>query len=293
LSDHKGVVEVEYDNESMSFRDRNSFQSRNAAMIGLIRKAWLSRVKDDARSMPKRSFSLYTDDCFGDHCDYSFAARGAEDVPRCMPNFVFDSWPECGIDSYEEVFGQVVSAGRIPPEDDRAFWVGNISCPLKGYDSRRMGLSVASRHPDMFDFRSVEWSSDSKNAKGSVGYVSLPDHCRYRVLIDFGGLGFSARIPLLLASGRPVVLVGHPQEAWFYWDESLVPWVHYIPCGSKDGSDVGEEKIREALSWTFDNRDACSEIGARGREYAERNLTHSAAVERIGSMLLAHSADGS
>jgi len=293
MSAHKGVVEVEYDNESISFRERNSFQSRNATMIRLIRKAWLARVKDESGPSPKKTFSLYTDDCFGGHCDYSFAVRGPEDVGRCMPNFIFDSWPECGIDSYDDVFKQMVSAGRLPPEDDRAFWIGNTSCTLKGYDSRRMGLSVAKSHPEMFDFRSIEWSSNPKESKGTAGYVSLPDHCRYRVLIDFGGLGFSARIPLLLASGRPVILVGHPQEAWFYWDGSLEPWIHYIPCGSKNGSDVNEDKIRETLRWTFDNRDACVEIGSRGREYAERNLTHSAAVARIGEMLLAYSADNS
>lgn len=293
MNDHKGVVEVEYDDESISFKQRNSFQSRNAATIRLLEKAWGSYVKGRTPPAPRRAMSIYTDDGFGAHCDYSFAVGRAEDVSRCMPSFIFDSWPECGIDSYERVFAEMVSAGDLPAADDRAFWIGNISCPLKGYDNRRMGLSVASRHPDILDFRSVEWHPDPRESKSTAGYVSLPDHCRYRVLIDFGGMGFSARIPLLLASGRPVVLVGHPQEAWFYWDGSLKPWVHYVPCGSADGSDVSEEKIYEAIIWTFDNGRLCAEIGARGREYAEHHLTHAAALERIGILLLGHSSANS
>lgn len=289
MSSNKGVVEVTYDSGSISFSERNSFESRNALMIRLIDKAWNLHVKNEEVKAPSKRLTLYTDDLFNEEFDYSFAVKRREDAGRSMPNFIFDSWPECGIESYEEVFGDMVSSGDGRHEDERAFWIGNISCPLKGYDNRRMGLSVASRHGDMFDFRSVEWPEDQERIKKTQGYVSLPDHCRYRVLVDFGGMGFSARIPLLLASGRAVILVGHPQEAWYYWDGTLEPWVHYVPCGSKDGSDVTEEKIYDAIKWTFDNRDQCEEIGRMGREYALRYLTHSAAVARIGDMLLRHS----
>lgn len=106
--------------------------------------------------------------------------------------------------------------------------------------------------------------------------------------MDFGAAGFSARVPLLLASGRPVILVGRPEEAWFYWDGSLVPWVHYIPCGLKDGSDLTEGMIEETLEWTFENRGLCEQIGSNGRAYALANLTRAAAVARISRMLEAH-----
>ena len=285
----KGVVEVEYDSDSISFEERKSFQSRNALMIALIDEAWGAFVRGGVNRIPKKKFSLHTDDGFCPQRDYSFAVSRREDVARCMPSFIFHSWPECGIDSYEQVFSQMAS-GEDPPSDERVFWIGNVSCPLRGYDNRRMGLSVAAKHLSMCDFRSIQWSVDQADPKSVGGYVSLMDHRRYRVLIDFGGLGFSARIPLLLASGRPVILVGHPQEAWFYWDGSLVPWVHFVPCGSLDGSDVNERAILDAIRWTFENRDECAKIGAGGREYAMRFLTRSAAVERIGRMLLGHSA---
>lgn len=288
MNPHKGVVKVEYDSDSISFTDKNSFQSRNPATIRLIKKAWDIHVRGQDGFKSKRSLSVYTDDEFGGHCDYSFAVRSREEVGRCMPSFIFDSWPECGIASYEAVFQQMVSSGSVAPVDERVFWIGNISCPLKGYDNRRMGLSVASKHPDMLDFRSIEWVPPYEGFKKTVGYVSMPDHCKYRVLIDFGGLGFSARIPLLLASGRPVILVGHSHEAWFYWDGSLEPWVHYIPCGSLDGSDVDENKIYDAISWTFNNRDESAAIGSKGRDYAVRNLNHLAVVDKIGSILVGH-----
>lgn len=289
MSSHKGVVEVSYDSESAEFKERNSFEGRNAAMIRLIKEAWGRFVKGDTSARARRGFSLYTDDAFNGECDYSFSVGSAADAHRSMPSFVFDSWPECGIDSYEAVFSEMVESGSRPHEDDRAFWIGNTSCPLSGYDNRRMGLAVSKMHEGILDFRSIEWPAGEERVKKTGGYVSLPDHCRHRVLIDFGGLGFSARIPLLLASGRPVILVGHPQEAWYYWDGSLVPWEHYIPCGELDGRGVDEARIRDAIQWTFDNRGRASEIGSQGQGYALRHLTRSAAVERIGRMLLEHS----
>lgn len=289
MSSHKGVVEVSFDNSSIEFRERNSFESRNLAMIRLIDKAWSRLVRKDGPPGKRKSLSLYTDDVFSADCDYSFSVCSRDDAHRSMPNFIFDSWPECGIDSYESVFSQMTSLGDRPFDDERVFWIGNVSCPLAGYDNRRVGLAVANKHGDMFDFRSITWPDGKDRIPKTNGYVSLPDHCRHRVLVDFGGLGFSARIPLLLASGRPVILVGHPQEAWYYWDGTMVPWEHYIPCGELDGRGVDESKLYEAIRWTFDNRERSAEIGRNGREYAIANLTHDAAVDKIGRMLLAHS----
>lgn len=284
-----GHLDVHYDNRFLRFEDHTAYESRNPSMMKLIKDAWESRVRNDHPREPIKYFRLYTDDVFNPYAHYSFSSRCAETARRSMPNFIFEDWPECGIDSYERVFNEMVFAGDLPYMDDRVFWIGNTAMEVAAYDRRRMGGKVARLHPDMFDFRTIRWKHGPDQHKVTPEYVTLSYHCRYRVLIDFGGVGFSARIPLLLASGRPLILVGHPEEAWFYWDGTLVPWEHYIPCGSKDGSDLNENVIFEAMEWTFKNPDEARGIGHRGRRYALNNLTRRAAVARIGEMMVKHS----
>lgn len=284
-----GHLDVHYDNNFLRFEDHTAYESRNASMMKLIKEAWELRIRSDSSHDPIKFFRLYTDDVFNPYCHYSFSSKCAETARRSMPNFIFEDWPECGIDSYERIFGEMVRAGNDPYKDDRAFWIGNTAMEVAAYDRRRMGGVVAHDHPDMFDFRFIKWNHGPDQYKCTPEYVSLPYHCRYRVLIDFGGVGFSARIPLLLASGRPVILVGHPEEAWFYWDGTLVPWEHYIPCGSKDGSDLNENLIFESLDWTFKNLEESERIGRRGQRYALKHLTKRAAVARIGEMMVKHS----
>lgn len=283
MNPNYGLLDVWYSGSSIRFEDHSSYQSRNPAMIDLIRDAWQASLMGRSPEDRSRAFRLYTDDIFNPCVHYSFSATSEENAWRSMPSFIFDRWPECGIPSYEEMFLRIVSAGDKPHEDERAFWIGNVDVKVEPYRSRRMGSAVSRRRPDLLEFRSVDWGSGMPS-----NFVDLPGHCRWRILLDFGGAGFSARIPLLFASGRPVILVGRPEEAWFYWDGSLVPWVHYIPCGPKDGSGLTEIVIEKTLEWTFDNRELCEQIGRNGRAYALVNLTRSAAVRRIAGMLEAH-----
>lgn len=289
MNPNYGNLDVRYNNRFLMFEDHTSYESRNPSMMKLIKDAWELRIKNEEQEEePVRFFRLYTDDVFNPGCHYSFSSKCVETARRSMPNFVFEAWPECGIFSYEQTFNEMAIEGLKPYKDDRVFWIGNTFMKVKAYDRRHMGAEVSRKHPDMFDFRSINWNFGPDQYKTTPGYISLPDHCRYRVLIDFGGVGFSARIPLLLASGRPVIIVGHPEEAWFYWDATFVPWVHYIPCGSKDGSDISENLIFEAVQWTFENSLECENIGRRGRLYAQKYLSRSAAVKRIGEMLVKH-----
>jgi hypothetical protein len=287
-----GMLDVRYNNKRLWFEDHTAYESRNKSMVSLIKDAWELLIRSDEEEDRERFFTLYTDDIFNPYCHYSFSSRCPETARRSMPNFIFESWPECGMAGYEQVFGEMARLGSFPYEDERAFWIGNVAMEVVTYAPRRMGAAVARKDPGLIDFKSVDWKNKGLDQfKHTPGYTTLPDHCRYRVLIDFGGAGFSARIPLLLASGRPVILVGHPEEAWFYWDGTLVPWVHYVPCGAKDGRDVSEELIRDSLRWTFDNASQADDIGVRGREYAEKHLTRRAALERIGEMMSKHGAE--
>lgn len=285
-------LDFKFNNTNLYVEDHGGYEKRHESTINLIREAWYSHIKNDLQPEPLRFFTLYTDDVFNPFAHFSFAIDNPMMTNRCMPNFIFDSWPSCGIQDYQETFKDMVVEGSKPCEFERAFWSGVVH---HGCLSRSLGLSVSNKMPDKIEFRSIKWVREgsaqitqqfaSNSVSYTPGYVTLPHHCKYRVLIDFGGFGFSARLPLLLASRRPVIIVGRPQESWFYWDGSLTPWEHYIPCGAKDGSDIDEDLIAGSLEWTFKNPKMAAEIGERGQKYALDNLTRSKALERIGHMM--------
>jgi hypothetical protein len=268
-------IVIRYDKSSIDFVDQGGYQTRSQAIFALVKTAWAKYIK--GFDVPSKEFSISTSDKFETNSDYSIAISNPSQLDRCFPNFIYWNWPEAGIADYKEVFKSMLDEGKKPPADDRVFWIGAST-----NQSRLIGIEVCSERPDLTDFHLMEWlshqSTGSKNP--SSKFVSLPDHCKYRVLIDFGGNGFSARIPLLLASGRPLILVGRPEEAWFYWDGTMIPWVHYIPCGTS------KEEILEAVKWTFDNRKKAAEIGRAGQDYAKKYLSRDAIVEKIGMMLL-------
>ena len=106
--------------------------------------------------------------------------------------------------------------------------------------------------------------------------MSLVDHCAYRVLIDLGAAGFSARLPLLFASGRPVILLERPVESWFYWE--MTPWEHYIPST--------QDTLLERVQWTVEHPEEADAIGRKGQAYAREFLTHEAIVRRCAQCLV-------
>lgn len=268
-------IVIRYDKFLIDFVDQGGYQSRSQAVFALVKTAWEKYIK--GFDVPSKEFSINTNDKFETTSDYSLAISDPSQLDRCFPNFIYWSWPEAGIADYKEVFNSMLNEGKKLPTDDRVFWIGALTNQI-----RLIGMEVGKERPDLTDFQLMEWLSNQRNASKnpSSKFVSLLDHCKYRVLIDFGGNGFSARIPLLLASGRPLIIVNRPEEAWFYWDGSLIPWVHYIPCGTS------KDKILEAVKWTFDNRDKAAQIGRAGREYAKKHLSQKVIIEKIGKMLL-------
>lgn len=279
-------LDVAFSNAILKIEDHGGYESRHSSMIKLMKDAWHIKVKSELKPEPLKFFTLYTDDCFNPHLHFSFAGT-RDQSHRLMPHFIFEAWPECGMDNYEEVFGRMLEEGQKPPSEERAFWSGAMwDRKLFPQCFRDVGHNLSRKRPDLFEFRQIKWRNRGPDQhRYTPGYIPLPDHCRYSVLVDFSGVGFSARLPLLLASGRPVVVVGRPQEAWFYWDEGFIPWMHYVPCGTKDGFGISESSLEAAIRWALENRDKASEIGRNGREYAAKNLTRSAAVERIGLMM--------
>jgi hypothetical protein len=141
-------------------------------------------------------------------------------------------WPEVGIEDGERLTIALLN-DTSPPQDGRLFWIG-----ADNHYSRVLLVKLAKVHPGYLDASMMEWEASPGVVRQKVysgRYVTIPDHRRYKYLIDCPGTGYSARLRWLLATGRPVFIVERGPVEW--WHLRLRAWVHYIPVRS-DLSDL-------------------------------------------------------
>jgi len=260
--------------ESVRFHLSQTFQSRNEATAHLLLEA-LKTVKYEAET--KRKATIFTGDKPPEgRRDRVMAYSAPRSSPNvvAVPDFVFWNWPDIGIHDYTELVADMLTAGAKPPTDPRLFWIGNPKThPMRdkllhiaGNDSRVRATGITWMKQD----RPERWASDALMETANADYVSLPDHCRYKYLIDIEGAGYSARLKILLFSGRPVFLQERPWRE-FYFDR-LEPYRHYIPV-KRDMSDLATQ-----LDWAEANAEKCREIACEAQAFAKRHLTRAAAI---------------
>ena len=200
-----------------------------------------------------------------DTCGYGMSGP-REALPRLLPSFVFYAWAQVGAESYEAMVRRVVAASGTPPEVDALFWSGAPTHPFReeavawaagraGYDLRLVSMG--------------EWATR---------FTPLPAHTRFAALLDVPGGGFSGRLPFLLATARPVIVVERTVEQWYFW-EGLRPWVHYVPAAATTAS------LEAAWQWVRDHRAEAAAIGARAQRFVLQNLSTDAVHCRVARVL--------
>lgn len=267
----------------LSFNDAH--QSRQEATAHLVLDA-IKTIKYELRR--NRRLLFYTSDqppevALRPVLSYSAVAGSENVIPA--PDFVFWNWPEVGIADYTQMTGEMLSVGANEPEDGRLFWIGNTA--TSPYRDRLMEIAAGDPRIHAVDVtwkkddRPEAWADDKLMGTQATNYVSLPDHCRYRYLIDIEGIGFSGRLKLLFFSGRPVFLQERPWRE-FYFDR-IEPFVHYIPV-ARDLSDLSAR-----LDWAEAHPEECRRIAANARDFAAEHLTREAAIgylrNAIGDLL--------
>ncbi len=180
-------------------------------------------------------------------------------------------WPQVGIPNAETMMSELLAADA-PYEDDRMFWIGANTHP-----SRVELCRIGRANPRWLDTELMEWDPTAAGGQRSKSrQVSIPDHAKYKYLIDCEGGGerggYSARIKWLMATGRPLFLV--QRQYVEHWHEDLRPWVHYVPVKA-DLSDLLDH--REKLEG---DPELYASIGRNARRFAAENLTVEALLHR-------------
>jgi hypothetical protein len=241
----------------------------------------LEALKTIKYELPEnRSFALFTGDRPPTKTAervMSYATTNELHDVVAVPDFVFWNWPDVGIMDYSELTQSMIAAGTAPATDDRLFWIGNP----RTHPIRQRLIDIAQNDARVLatDIRWVKkdrpevWSSDTQMNTAESNYVSLPDHCRYKHLIDLEGRGYSARLKILLFSGRPVFIQERPWREFFF--DRLEPYVHFVPV-KHDLSDLSSQ-----LDWAEANPDTCSAIASRAQALASEHLTRQAAIAYV------------
>ena len=257
--------------------DLGGYETRNASVLRLVADAdragplpdfaplWLN-TGDQPRNPGDPSWRLLSFSTTAGHGDVA------------VPDFLFDGWPQVGLGDYEDARAAAREAGAAPAERPVVGWIGNCDTHPSRWEVHR----IAAGHPDLFDVRHVTWVPTDDGAgtltTAERNDLTLVEQVRlWGALIDVEGRGWSARLKLLLHSGRPVLVQERPWREFFF--DELVAFEHVIPV-RRDLADL-VEKAR----WVRDHPVEAARIGAAGQAFAQARLTRAAAVREWGETL--------
>jgi hypothetical protein len=253
-------------NGVLNFSDFGGYETRNPSTFWCIQKAdekykWadFNDVKIDTN-----------DNYHGDGPSYI-----KNNFKHLVPDFVFHSWPQVGIDDYEAFVQKIVHAGLQPYEKNQVGWFGNSNTN----HMRKTLLSIGNVRRYLFDIFDMHWIPSGNTLLGSNKYISTPDLVRtYSLLIDIEGAGpYSARLKTLLWSHRHVLLVDRPGNEFFF--EFLKEWEHYIPV-KRDLSDVIEK-----TTWCLENYENALIIAENAFQFSKMYLTRQACYDKWNDVI--------
>jgi hypothetical protein len=261
--------------------DIAGWQTRNSATLRLIELADRIHGLGDFAPVMVHTGDKPIDDT-GDptwNCLSYSEADGYADI--AIPDFLFDGWPEAGMRDYAEETADVAAAGLKTPELRSCGWIGNC----KTHPIRWELVELGKEHPDVLDFHHMGWTEEEEDEPTATSasadasqplslpstYMTLADQVRrWALLIDVEGRGYSARVKVLLHSGRPVLIQERPWREWF-WPE-LRPMENFIPV-KRDLSD-----LLDRVRWALANPKEAEAIGRAGQKLAQTRLTREVAV---------------
>lgn len=186
-------------------------------------------------------------------------------TPDLFPDWNFGGWWHIGMKDWDPFVLSLAVAGGKPPEDRRAYWRGNHM----GLRQRARYVELCTSDPGRFAGGFMEWGKNG----ASKGFVPMTEQCRYGVLVDLTGLGYSGRLKMLGFTGRPLI-VAH--RRWWCWGDQLALSQGLHLTAREDLSDLAE-RYDEALGREREARDL--------RDFCVENLTFEKACRRAAKLI--------
>lgn len=264
------MIIFQFNRNEMKYIDKGCFQTRNTGILRLFQSAWESMPKEDLPEHITEMQICSTDGPFPNApSNMYFIADTYENLSKCFPCYISHAWPEAHIPDFTKAVDDIREAAKIPPSSPKAFWIGATLT----HNTRDKLMQIGDQHRDIMDTRRYVWGH-------SANFVSLPDHTKYKYLIEMQGGGYSGRMKLLMHAKRLLFVQDRPFWDWVAID--FKPWVHYVPV-KNDLSDLVEK-----IKWADEHPTEVQQIIERCDEYALKYATRERAVQQVQDLIRYH-----
>ncbi|WP_029274507.1 glycosyl transferase family 90 [Pedobacter borealis] len=201
----------------------------------------------------------YDENCFY-YCINDESKKG-----YLFPDFAFESWSEAGITNFSDTVKQIEEHGKSNWIDNRLFWIGNVQTNK----IRSKLLEIGLENNSVFHFQDT-YVDNFVLHKKDVPYLSLPDHTKYKYLLDIEGNSYSARLKFLFFSQRVLFIQDRSWKEYFHY--KLKPYEHFIPV-KNDLSD-----LQQQYEMIENDATLYQKIVANALTFAHEHLTYNAAI---------------
>lgn len=269
-----GTILIHFDGDKIKSTPYQCWPPRGNNLVKLIEESfsWINK-----KSEIKPFKAIFDINDWGED-KYSIASNKYSE--KTIPCFSFLNWPQGNINDYTEVCEKISHKGNFPYKFNKLFWIGVFSHP-----TRKKFFETYKSHPKIsVNECNIMWGSMHKDNPVhnraeimKTNYVSLPDHCDYKYLIDLQGQGYSARAKFLLHSRRPLFYQARKFHEYWYW--SMKPFVHFIPI-KEDLSDFDA-----VFAWAESHPKECNQIAENAYQFAKNNLKREDALTRLKHIL--------
>jgi hypothetical protein len=260
-------------NGKLIYKDLGACETRNPSTYWCIKKADEKYNWNDFNEI-----TIKTDDYETNNNEYTYSKQTSYN--NLIPDFNFHSWPQVGINDYEEIVKKIDNAGLNNYEINKVGWIGATNTNIM----RKRLLEINNNNKDLFDIFNMNWIRTNINVNemlNSTKYISMDELVtKYSILIDIEGAGYSGRLKYLLWSHRPLLLVNRPHKEYFF--EYLKEWEHYIPV-KRDLSDLIEK-----TKWCLDNYDEALQIAENAYNFSKLYLTRDACYDKWNEIISNH-----
>lgn len=256
-------------NGILIFKDFGGYETRNPSTFWCIQQADKIYNWNDFSEIKIHTGDVETNNMI----DYTYSKQTKYN--HLVPDFNFHSWPQAGINDYEDFVKEIDNAGLTNYEINKVGWIGNVNTNFR----RKQMLEIGNNNKELFDIFHMNWIQSGNIMHNSTNYIYTPELVKkYSILIDIEGNGYSGRLKHLLWSHRPLLIVDRPHKEYFF--EFLQEWVHYIPV-KRDLSDLIEK-----TKWCLYNYDKALQIAENAYRFSTLHLTRNACYEKWNNIII-------
>lgn len=268
----KEVLKVVTKNGQISsITNFNSFQTRAESSVKMIMDAIRLGIPEK-----ELCFTLHTGDYPlnpKEKHHFYYCGDSEQELDSIFPDFIFDHWQQAGIENFSSTVKKITAAASLPYIYNKMLWIGNVQTNV----IREKIIAYTNEFPEIIEAYNTFVDQYMDGIKKNP-YISLPDHTKYKYLIDIEGNGYSGRLKLLLYTKRLVFIQDRQWKSYYHFE--LKPYVHFIPVKNDLSDLLAQIKFVEEKGESY-----YQNIVDNAYHFASTALTYEHAIKRVQNLI--------